>query len=339
MPDDIILNPFMTDAYELSSLTEAINRIPNSYGLLNQLGIFKDKGVYTRHITVDEKNGVLRMLRTLPPGSPGQYNDMGTRAARGFTIPHIPIEDSIIPEEYQGIRGFGKTQEAALADIMLDHLETGRLKMEVTREYMRMGALKGQIYDGNSVLVYDLFKEFVIKQNSVDFDLDTSTTNIRDKCLDTKRLIRKYLKGEVATGALGIVHPTFMSALAKHATVQTAYERWRDGEFLRTGDIITDGFDFGGIKWIEYEAEVPNASGTLTQFITDNEGIVIPLGTRNTFVEYFAPADFLETVGTKGLPFYSKREARKYNRGIDIHMQTNPLPLCLRPELLIRVYF
>ncbi len=38
-----------------------------------------------------------------------------------------------------------------------------------------------------------------------------------------------------------------------------------------------------------------------------------------------------------GLPVYAKQEERKFQSGWDIHTQSKPLPLCARPEVLIRV--
>ncbi len=77
--------------------------------------------------------------------------------------------------------------------------------------------------------------------------------------------------------------------------------------------------------------------GNTRYFIPQNEAIAFPLGTQQTFRTYFAPADFNETANTIGLPVYAKQEERKFQRGWDIHTQSNPLPLCARPEVLIRV--
>ena len=58
--------------------------------------------------------------------------------------------------------------------------------------------------------------------------------------------------------------------------------------------------------------------------------------TRDLFRTYFAPADFNETANTLGLPLYAKQAPRKFERGTDLHVQSNPLPLCLRPEILVK---
>jgi hypothetical protein len=63
----------------------------------------------------------------------------------------------------------------------------------------------------------------------------------------------------------------------------------------------------------------------------------VPEGT-GIFKTYFAPADFLETVNTVGLPLYAKVAVDpEFGRWARIHTQSNPLALCLRPRAVIRI--
>ncbi len=62
-----------------------------------------------------------------------------------------------------------------------------------------------------------------------------------------------------------------------------------------------------------------------------------PLGTVDTFGTYIAPADFNETVNTLGQVLYAKQEPRKFERGTDLHTQSNPLPMCHRPGVLVKL--
>jgi hypothetical protein len=78
--------------------------------------------------------------------------------------------------------------------------------------------------------------------------------------------------------------------------------------------------------------------GNTRRFIAANDGHVFPMGTMSTFETVFAPADFVETANTMGIELYAKQEARKFGRGIDLHTQSNPLPICYRPALLVRVF-
>ncbi|GAG30478.1 unnamed protein product, partial [marine sediment metagenome] len=62
-----------------------------------------------------------------------------------------------------------------------------------------------------------------------------------------------------------------------------------------------------------------------------------PEGTMGTFATVFSPADFNETANTLGKPIYAKLKPRDYERGYDIHTQSNPLPICYRPATLVEV--
>ena len=61
------------------------------------------------------------------------------------------------------------------------------------------------------------------------------------------------------------------------------------------------------------------------------------MGTVDTFGTYLAPADFNETVNTLGLSLYAKQAPRPFDRGTDLHTQSNPLPMCHRPGVLIKL--
>ena len=71
-------NPFSNPAFSMANLTAAINLLPNRYGRLESLNLFPVKPVRFRQILIEEKNGVLNLLPTLPVGSPGmdgpEYN-------------------------------------------------------------------------------------------------------------------------------------------------------------------------------------------------------------------------------------------------------------------------
>ena len=77
--------------------------------------------------------------------------------------------------------------------------------------------------------------------------------------------------------------------------------------------------------------------GNVRRFIAANEGHAFPMGTVETFATYFAPADFNETANTLGRPLYAKQEPRKFERGTDLHTQANPLPMCHRPAVLVKL--
>lgn len=333
----MILNPFDQDAFNMVSLTQAINILPNKYGRVGQLGIFPDKGVRSRTIIVEEKNGVLNLLPTLPVGAPGTQNKMGKRTVRTFSIPHIPLDDAILPQEYEGVRQFGTENElASLSSVMNDHLQSARNKFDITIEHLRMGALKGIILDADGSTLYNLYTEFGISQKVVYFALATSTTKVIDKCREVIRHIEDNLLGEVYSSIRCLCSATFFDALITHPEVEAYYKGHVAALSLVNGD-PRKGFSFGGITFEEYRGTATDMDGNTRVFIAANEGHCYPEGTSQSFNTLYAPGDFLETVNTIGIPLYAKQEARKFNRGVDLHIQSNPLPLCYRPGLLVKV--
>lgn len=330
------INPFDNSAFTMIALTDAINILPNSYGRVGQMGLFQDKPVRFRQIAIEENNGVLNLLPTQTPGAPGTVGTRGKRKLRSFSVPHIPHDDVVMPEEVQGIRAFGSENELqALSQVLTDHLQSMRNKHAITLEHLRMGALKGIILDADGSTLLDLYESFGIAPKTVSFALGNANTDVARKCLEVVRHIEKNLRGEFMNGIHALVSPEFFDALTSHAHVREAYQRWEEGRALR--DDMRHGFPFKGIVFEEYSGEASDLDGNVRRFIAKDEAHCFPMATAETFRTYYAPADFNETVGTLGKPLYAKQDPRKFNRGTDIHTQSNPLPLCLRPGVLVKL--
>ncbi|ABK43774.1 conserved hypothetical protein [Magnetococcus marinus MC-1] len=329
-------NPFSNDAFGAVALTAAINILPNRYGKLEGLNLMPSKPVRLRQIAIEERNGVLSLLPTATVGSPGTTGKRGKRKIRSFMIPHIPHDDVVLPEEVAGIRAFGSEGElSALSDVLSQHLQSMRDKHAITLEHLRMGALKGEILDADGSVIYNLFDEFEISPKTINFELDDPATDVKTKCLELKRYLEDNLRGEFMTGVSVLVSPEFFDALTGHAKVEKAYERWQQGEALRAD--MRSGFTFAGVTFEEYRGQATDPEGTVRRFIAESEGHAFPTGTSQTFCTYFAPADFNESVNTMGQPLYAKQEPRKFERGTDLHTQSNPLPMCHRPGVLVKL--
>lgn len=333
-----IINPFDDAGFDLVSMTRGIEVIPNMYGRINQLGLFRNEGVTQRSIIFDEENGVLNLLQTQPWGSPGAVNKRGSKKNRSFAIPHIPLDDKIFPNDFQGVRAFDTPDMTETLNSTMNRVLTEmRNKHAITLEYLRMGAVKGIILDADGSTLYNLFTEFGISQEVLDFGLDSDSTDVAVKCRTVLRKIEENLKGEVMTGVHCLCDSVFFDELISHPNVEKFYEG--HVAFLQNAGVGTDprkGFRFGGITFEEYGGTANDASGTARPFIAAGEAHFFPLGTMNTFVNYFAPADYIETVNTIGRELYAKQIMDQAGRWVDVYTQSNPLPLCRRPALLVK---
>ena len=55
------------------------------------------------------------------------------------------------------------------------------------------------------------------------------------------------------------------------------------------------------------------------------------------FITRYAPADYMETVNTIGLPLYAKQELMRMNKGVELEAQSNPLNLRTKPRAVIKL--
>ncbi len=329
-------NPFNNPGFSMAALTLAINLLPNRYGRLEQMNLFPFKPVRSRQILVEERNGTLNLLPTLPVGSPSSVGVRDKRKLRSFVVPHIPHDDVVLPEEVQGIRAFGsETEMETVATVLASHLERMRNKHSLTLEHLRMGALKGAILDSDGSVLYNLYNEFEITPKTVNFGLTTDSTDVRKNCFEVLRHVDDNLRGEFMTGIHCLCSPEFFEKLVGHAKVNKAYENYAQGAMLR--DDVRQAFSFGGLTFEEYRGQASDIDGNVRRFIAAGEAHAFPLGTVDTFGTYIAPADFNETVNTLGQVLYAKQEPRKFERGTDLHTQSNPLPMCHRPGVLVKL--
>jgi hypothetical protein len=333
-----MINPFDAGGYSLAEMTEAINILPNVYTRLGQMGLFRFEGVTQRSVIIEHAEGLLNLLPTVPLGGPATVANRDTRSMRSFTVPWIPHDDVITPQDIQGVRGFGLTDAAdPLAVVMERKLTRMRVKHAQTREYMEVNALRGIVKDGAGVTLYNYFTEFGIAQLSVDFVLGTAGTNVQAKVRDVLRKTETELKGEIMTGAVAVVSPEFFDKLIGHAKVEDAYKFYAStSEPLRND--VRRRFPFAGLVFEEYNATVTLSTGNTETLVPAGEGIAFPLGTLDTFVTYGAPANLLETVNTVGLPIYARQLARQDGSAIEVKTEASILPINKRPRLAVRIF-
>ena len=334
--DTLTLNPFVGDAYSMTTLSLAMQRLSyNTYSLLGDLGIFTPRPVVTTTIAVEERNGSLALVPTSMRGGPPPVNNVGKGKMRTFSVPHIALQDIVKPGEIQGIRAFGGLGVRTADSVLLDKLQTIKNKLDQTLEWHRVGAIKGVIYDADgSTVIYNLFNEFGMSPFTVNFNFSSATANIPQAILNVKRHMEDYLHGTTMSGVQALVDPNFYDALVKHPTIQVAYQYYLTNQKIN-GDYRT-GFEVEGVTFREYRGTASDLTGTAHAFLAPNTAQFFPLGSPDTFITFYAPADMMEAVNTYGEPYYARQEPAPMGRGIEVYAETNPLCMCTRPELLVQ---
>lgn len=329
-----MLNPFET-GFSLTSLTQAITSLPNQYGKIVQSGLFQWRPGLTPTIAVEMRGGVLSLVPTRAWGAPGNKNLSTKRSMKGFVIPHTPLEDLVLAQDIMGVRQFGsETAVETITGRVNDKLQEMKTKIDQTMEWRQMTALKGIVLDADgSTVIENVFTAFGVTQKVIDFDLDNSSSDVRGKCVELTRWMEDHLQGETMSVVHVLCSSEFFDALVNHANVKAVYQNWQAAQAVLGGD-IRKGFVFGGVEFEEYRAIVDGQ-----RFIDSGDGHAYPLGTtQGTFSNFGAPADFMETINSPALPYYARQKNTDYNRGVEIHVQANQLPLCLRPKLIVRIH-
>lgn len=214
MADDATVIPDFNWPFTAYELTEQINRIPNLWGTLQTEGLFREEYPPTTTVRVDFQDGVIRVLEAQPRGSAGPNLSQHSQKGVLLEIPHIPATGVIAPGDLQNqfaFDGTGQRRLKTLADATADRLEYLRDNQAQTLEFLRWGALKGQVISGEGSVYYDFFEVFGIGQKVVDLGLDKDSTNVLAKCNEIKNYMKTHLFGERMDGIGASWRPTCSS--------------------------------------------------------------------------------------------------------------------------------
>jgi hypothetical protein len=323
---------FKGDGFTLSQLTLAINTGPHVPTLIGDSNLFTEEGVTTTTVQIEKQGSKLVLVPSQERGGNGIVVNGDKRELIPFNTVHLPQRATILADEVQGLRAFGSESEAEMVEAYVNkRFMKLRKNLEVTLEYHRIGAIQGKVLDadGSTVLV-DLYNKFGLTQQTKSLVLGTATTKVRNKLIEAKEMLEESLGAEMYSGLICYCSSAFFKDLISHANVEKAYERWQDGAMLRNDPRA--GFVFGDITFKVYRGKVGGVD-----FIPAGKAYLVPEGIQDMFVTHFAPAPYMDTVNTEGLPFYANQELLSMNKGVALEAQSNPLCINTRPDCVLEL--
>lgn len=326
-------------AFALTDYTEELLLIPNTWGLVNELGIFRNESVSQHSVTVESVSGTLGVIADQVRGGNRNVGKDDTRVLRSFAMPHFPLDDFITPTDLQGKRAYGSADAAETeAAAVARKLERIRRNHAITLEAARVYALtNGAIYAPNGTVSGNYFTDFGVTQKTIDFVLGTTTTDLTAKSEEGIAHIQdNILTGETVNGVVALCSPTFFAKLIAHATVKEAYKYYSSTQEPlrnRIGSGLYRQFTHAGITYIEYRGSYNGSA-----LIPAGDAYLIPTGTADMFISYFGPGNKLDLVNTLGEEAYvwTYRDPRGSN--ITIESEANHLHMVRRPGALVRLY-
>lgn len=333
-----IFDIFSNDAFSMVSLTDSINRLPFVPGRLGEMGLFTEQGISTTKVALEEQFGQISLIKPSPRGGPGETRGKPPRMMRDLRTQHMQLDDHILAEEVQGVREFGpQMQPRSIETYTSGRMEMFTAQFDATLEAMRLGAVLGVVTyaDGTTL---DLFETFGIDQDpAIPMALSSASTKVRDVCTRIARQLRRNLGGTTGRSIYALCGDDAWDQLVDHPEVRDTY-RYQEGARLREGVAFTM-LNYGGIIFENYMGWIGGSEGDSTAYqplLAPNEIRFFPVGVPNMFKTFFAPADYMETVNTIGLPRYAKAIPSDNNKSIRLEMQTNPLSICTRPKALLK---
>lgn len=329
------MNIFDQDAFSMVSLTESYLERPFTPSRIRNMGLFVPRGVRTTTIAIEKKGVTLNLIQTSPRGSAPEQRTRNKGNMRNLNVPHLAKEAVVYADDVQNVRAFGsETELETVQNVLNDELNNVGTEIDLTEENLMLGAIRGEVRDADSSLIYNLFTEFgVTPLADFNFQLGTATTKVRNKCMELYRLIGKELQmGDMPFGVHGLCGDQFFDDLISHDSTEKAWDRWNDGAFYRDNKAYQTFFH-GGIMFENYRSSDDGSVGIAT-----DEARFFVTGVPGLFTIAYAPADTEDTVNTIGLPRYvlPSADPTGKNKYRAFELQSNPLPYCKKPRTLVR---
>lgn len=324
-----MVDPFTPNAFRLESLTASMNNLKYAPGRLGELGIFEEAGISTLDAAIEERDGVLSIVDIAPRGAPGKPTHGDSRKIHTFRVPHIPQRASILADEVQGVRAFGSESDAEVLQTRInERLGYMRRNLDYTIESHRVAALMGNYLNANGDST-SLFTTFGVSQQTQAMGLSNSATSkTREIHLTVLEKIESALDGIPFSGVRVLCSPGFWKALIEDKDIKETYLNTMMASSLRQDPRLE--FQHQGFMYERYR-------GTSAVKITDNKAYAMPMGVPGLFLTRYAPANYVETVNTIGLPYYANGEAMPFGKGWEMESQSNPLNLCTRPAAIVEL--
>lgn len=337
--------PFTRDPNNMNSLiewTDEINRIDRQFQIFDDR-LFDLKGSTQTAVLFDvneTETVLLPAVSRQPKGSTyGKEN-----LVRTYSLPlaYFKHSEYITQEDLQGVRRHGTPDGVETLDLVrAEKLEKLRRQFDQTAEYMKLQAVKGITKSPDGTVFADMFTEFGVTQDSIDFVLGTSTTDVAAKIREVRRLLKTNLQnGGFVNGIEIFVDPLFFDKLISHDTVKEAYKYYsatnQRGSVQPLRDDLNDRFTYGGVTFISLDGSFKTGPSTTEQLIADDTGHVVP-NTPGLFRGWFGPSNKMELANRSGSDMFAWEYRDPKGEFHEIQMESAPLFICTRPKALIEV--
>lgn len=349
MVKNLTLNVFDGDPFDSLTMTGYVNEhIPFVPGFLSGMGLFSSSGIYTTQVLLQDWYGRLSLIPTSARGSaPSSPAPGGKAVERRIGTVRLAREAVITADEASGVRVLGSMTEMQTAERLVYNKIEGPIGLKAqlgyTLEHFYLGAINGSILDADGEEIWNYFQTYNVAQPAevaVDFEGLTTDTS---KLADQARVLRRRQQRELGGLSMAAARPValcgdnfFDKMWGNKETVEARKHQaqGRENALSILGDSEAyDALSYGKVLWVNYQGD----DGGPVSIPTDEARMFVH-GVPGLFHTFYGPGDTEELVNTEGLPSYMiQRRERQTSSMRVFEVQSNPVPICLRPKHLQRL--
>lgn len=313
---------FYSDYFTAESLTDAISQKQFIPSRLMETGLFETRFLPGTKLSIEEQPAHAADLMTASSrGTPSKAAVLERRKVHSFETAHYREDGAVYADEVLNMRASGVTAAREVISTRRDEVLTLlRRKLDYTHEALRMAALNTPTNSFGSAPA-----AAAVGFGASDSAIRTAIHN------NVVVAMESALAGIPYTGLHAFCDDTFWVALIESKTIRETYLNQVQAAQLRGN--TTDQVVYGGVTWERYR-------GAGTVAIATGTAKIVPLGVPGLFLQAFAPADTLDTIGAGalGTPYWVQGyPIDGGNRGWHIEAQTNVVMVCTRPTSILTI--
>ena len=329
------------NAFQLVDRNNELLLLPQTWTILNDMGIFSEEYLSTPTVTFEERKGTLSLIKDQVRGSKPQTRTNDVRKLHSYSTTYHPIEDAIYPRDIAGVTRPGALNQEVdtEAAAVVRKLQAIEKSYSVTLNYARFKTLStGQVWAPNgTTVIADFYSDFGLTKKTVDFVLSTATTDIIDKCNEVVASFQaSATEGQVINRVIGFASPGFMAKLLAHPKVTNAWNYQQLGQYNivqdRAGGMgLYRKLSFGGVDFIEVTQSLNGDA-----FVPAGDCIFVALDDSQSFVTYYSPSERFGYVNTIAEKMYAWTYKSERQTEITIEAEMNMLNVLRKPNFVAR---
>lgn len=354
--DNVLLNVVNGKAFEMTTLTGVIIRMPRLSNKLSGVLQFTPKKSFTTSFQIDTVSHRMGVLPTLGRDAPLPNAAPSEADLISFKIPRTGRHWEVTVSEVMERRKPGTTEFWGLDDLAAQKLMLANREIELWSLWQRYRALDGLVAnfqpskDGTHKVLQNVLKLMGLQQRVFKFDFTSATLDINEQIGVLSRMLGDDVGGSPVNivGWKILCGRKFYRILRKLPSVQKAwnlYTQLKNLKSLGMTDVqIPGGFaladditvhDLGDDRY-----PVMNSDGEIVDWkgmIDDYSAYLVPVVQDGDFyVEAFGPSTKLQFFG-QVLPRYVLPMLKQDGTGIAMDVECISLNYVERPDLIYKL--